>query len=73
MISLKFKIYVRYEDKEILTKYQSQYTSLVHVFYRMLCKEKELKSEFYYLSKDSILLKKFDELNNVELIRILNG
>lgn len=69
MISLKFKISVQDEDIEALIKYQSQYTSLVHVFYRILCKENALKSEFYYLSKDSILLKNFDKLNNVELYK----
>lgn len=70
MQSVKFKIeFNSDEDRELVRKYQRQYSSCLHVFYKMLVNEPELKSSYYYLSNTSNLSLRFKELNNCELMQ----
>ena len=68
MITIKLKYDVNQEYQSLITKYQRQYSSIFHVFYQQLSKEQELKSEFFYLTSNSICIQKVKELNNIELM-----
>ena len=70
MLTYKIKIeFMNHDDYQLVDKFQQQYSSCLHVFYRLLCQESKLKSEFDYLSNTSILSQKLKELNNVELMQ----
>lgn len=69
MQSVKFKIeFSNNEDMKLVREYQRQYSSCLHVFYKMLVNEPKLQSEYHYLSNTSNLSLRFKELNNCELM-----
>ena len=60
-------------DRLEFEKYERQYTSSVHIFYRYLCRQTKnntkLESKEFYYRKDSPMLKYFMQMNNIELIQ----
>lgn len=62
-----------HDEYMLIDKFQQQYSSCLHVFYRMLSKDYKkygkIKSEFEYLSNTSELSLKLQQLNNVELMQ----
>ena len=70
MVTYKFEIeFSKQDDYNVIDEYQIQYSSCLHVFYRILSKEDKLKSEFDYLANNSIMKQTLDTLNNVELMQ----
>ncbi len=65
-------IVLKYETDEktaeLFNNYRRQFTSCSRVFYNILKNEPELKSQFEYQKKGSVLVNTFSKLNNVELI-----
>ena len=66
MHTLKLKINQKFED-EIL-KYQREYSSVFHCAFELLNEEPDLQSVFNYIKSNSKIIKKINELNNVELM-----
>lgn len=68
MQTLKIKIDINNELKEVIYKYQQQYSILLRTAFNYFNKEEELKSIFTYIVNNSELLNKLKLLNNIELM-----
>jgi len=66
MQTLKFKI--KHDYNEVILDYQREYSFMLHSAFELLKNEKDLKSVFNYIKSDSNILKKLNELNNIELM-----
>ena len=66
MQTLKFKI--RHEYAEEILKYQREYSSLLHFAFELLKNENEFKSVFNYIQSSSPVIKKLNELKNINLM-----
>ena len=72
--SIKCKYRIKEQSiEDTFLEYERQYTSAVHIFYRYLCKataygvKLKEKSKYYFLN--SPMLRKFNEMNHIELIQ----
>lgn len=68
MNTIGFKYTTDDEARELLSNYRREITSCSRTFYNTLKKEPELRSQFEYQKKGSVLIDAFSKLNNVELV-----
>lgn len=72
MDTLNIRYTTNEESRQAIWQYHRQVTSCNRVFYNMMTLDKEsedgLQSQYSYQQKDSSVMQKFRQMNNVELI-----
>ena len=71
MVTLDIRYKTNEDGQQAIWQYRRQVTSCNRVFYNMMTEDKtrdEFLSQYSYQKKDSSLMKRFIEMNNVELV-----